>query len=288
MKKIKLFQLNRLVRKFYFTTEPACCQRLSNNSEPKFTDIQATVIYLYGMKLGLPTKQSVYNFAQEHLKKFCEHLPTYKQFCLRVNKLSSVFAELCNLELKSKRKTSKTHLIDSLPVVVAKGCHSSEAKTASELCDKGKCASKKMWYYGVKIHILAEERPHTVPVPRKILLTKASEHDLNAGKIIFKNAGDIEVYGDKAYIDDEWGYDLQLQYVDLNTPFKERSKNQIPLDDGERAWNAMVAGKRQLIESLFSQISRVTGIQNAGFVRSLDGLLAFIWAKLAIMAICCW
>jgi len=151
-----------------------------------------------------------------------------------------------------------------------------------------------MWYYGVKIHILAEERPHTVPIPRKILLTKASEHDLNAGKIIFENACDIEVYGDKAYIDDEWGYDLQLQYVDLNTPFKERSKNQIPrltvgqYDDGERAWNAMVASKRQLIGALFSQISRVTGIQNAGFVRSLEGLLAFIWAKLAIMAICSW
>ena len=145
-----------------------------------------------------------------------------------------------------------------------------------------------MWYYGVKIHILAEEREHTIPIPKKILITKASEHDLNAGKIIFKNAGDIEVYGDKAYIDDEWGYDLQLQFVDLNTPFKERSKNQIPLDDGEHAWNAMVASKRQLIESLFSQISRVTGIQNAGFIRSLEGLLAFIWAKLAIMAICCW
>jgi len=115
-----------------------------------------------------------------------------------------------------------------------------------------------------------------------------STSSLNAGKIIFKNAGDIEVYGDKAYIDDEWGYDLQLQYVELNTSFKERSKNQIPLDDGELAWNAMVASKRHLIESLFSQISRVTSIQNAGFIRSLDGLFAFIWAKLAIMAICCW
>ena len=288
MKSIKLFQLNRRVCKFYHTTELACCQRLSNNSEPKFTDIQATVIYLYGMNLGFQTKQSIYNFAEEHLLRFCKHLPTYKQFCLRINKLAPVFEQLCNLELKLKRKTSKTHLADSLPIVVAKGSRSSRAKTADEICDKGHCASKKMWYYGVKIHILAEERPHTVPIPRKILITKASEHDLNAGKMMFENAGDIEVFADKAYIDDEWGYDLQLQYVNLNTPFKERSKNQVPLDDGERAWNDMVASKRQLIESLFSQISRVTDLQNAGFVRSLDGLLAFIWAKLAILAISCW
>jgi len=92
-----------------------------------------------------------------------------------------------------------------------------------------------MWYYGVKIHILAEERSHSILVPRKILLTRASEHDLNAGKIMLENSEDIEIFADKAYIDDDWGYDLQLKFVALNIPFKERSKNQIPLDDGELA-----------------------------------------------------
>jgi hypothetical protein len=288
MKQIKFFALNRRVRKFYLTTEPACCQRLSNNSEPKFTDIQATVIYLYGIKLGFQTKQSVYNFAKRHLKKYCEHLPTYKQFCLRVNKLAPVFAELCNAELKEKPKISKSHLADSAPVIVAKGSRSSRAKTADELCDKGYCASQKMWYYGVKIHILAEERLHSIPVPRKILVTKASEHDLRAGKVMLENAEDIEVFADKAYIDNEWGYDLQLRYVQLNTPFKERSKNQFPLDDGKLAWNAMVSSRRQQIESLFSQISRITDIQNASFVRSEQGLLSFIWARLALLAISYW
>jgi len=288
MKKTKLFQLNRRVRRFYYTTEPACCQRLSNNSEPKFTDIQATTIYLYGINLGFTKKTDIYNFAEQHLRRYCEHLPTYKQFCVRVNKLAPVFAELCNAELNAKVKTSKTHLLDSAPIVVAKRSRSGIARTASELCDKGYCASQKMWYYGVKLHILAEERPHTVPVPRKILVTKASEHDLNAGKFMLENAEDIEVFGDKAYIDGEWGYDLQLQWVQLHTPFKERSKKQLPLDDGERAWNAMVSTHRQQIESLFSQISRLTDIQNASFVRSEQGLLSFIWAKLACLAFLYW
>jgi len=288
MKRIKFFALNRRVRKFYYTTEPACCQRSSNNSEPKFTDIQATTIYLYGINLGLAKKTDVYNFAKRHLKKYCGHLPTYKQFCVRVNKLAPVFEQLCNLDLAGKLKASKSHLLDSAPVVVAKGSRSGRARTASEIADKGYCASKKMWYYGVKIHVLAEERPHTVPVPRKILVTKASEHDINAGKLMLENAENIDVFGDKAYIDEQWGYDLQLQWVQLNTPFKERSKNQVPLDDGERAWNAMVSTHRQQIESLFSQISRLTDIQHASFVRSEQALLAFIWAKLAILAFLYW
>ena len=108
MKKIKLFQLNRRVRKLYFTTELACCQRLSNNSSPQFTDIQAATIYLYGINLGFTKKTDVYKFAEEHLKKYCEHLPTYKQFCVRVNKLAPFFAELCNLELTRKIKSRLT------------------------------------------------------------------------------------------------------------------------------------------------------------------------------------
>ena len=86
-----------------------------------------------------------------------------------------------------------------------------------------------MWYYGGKIHILAEERPNTLPIPRRILLTKASEHDLPAGKLILENAEDIEVFADKGYVDDDWGYDLQLRYVELNTSFKERGKTNSPL-----------------------------------------------------------
>jgi len=188
MKQIKLFVLNRRVRKFYFTTEPACCQRFSNNSEPKFTDIQATVIYLYCLNLGFQTKLSVYNFAKQHLLRYCEHLPTYKQFCSRINKLAPVFEMLANAELNAKPKSSKAHLLDSAPIVVAKGSRSGRARTASESCDKGYCASQRMWYYGVKIHILAEERLHTLPIPRRILVTKASEHDLGAGKMMLENA----------------------------------------------------------------------------------------------------
>ena len=175
-----------------------------------------------------------------------------------------------------------------MPIVVAKESRSNRATTASDLCDKGYCPSQKMWYYGVKIHILAEERPHSIPISRKILLTKASEHDLNAGKIILKNAEDIEVFADKGYIDDHWGYDLQLRYVELHTPFKERSKHQVPLDNGEYAWNAFVSSRRQQIESLFSQISRLTDMQDAHVVRSEHGLLSFIWAKFALLAMFYW
>jgi hypothetical protein len=63
---------------------------------------------------------------------------------------------------------------------------------------------------------------------------------LNTGKVILENAEDVEVFDEKAYIDELWGYDLQLDYFWLQTHFKERAKNQLPLDDGKCAWNAMI------------------------------------------------
>jgi hypothetical protein len=288
MKTIKLFQLDRLVRRFYYTTEPACCQRSSNNSEPKFTDIQAITLYQYGLNRGFKKKLDIYNFSKQHLLRYCKHLPTYKQFCVRVNKLAPAFELLTNFALQAKAKTTKTHLLDSAPIVVAKGSRDTRAKTASELCAKGYCASQKTWYYGVKLHVLAEERPNTLPVPRHIMLTKASEADVNAGRVMLDFAEDIEVFGDKGYVDHQRGYDLQLQWVRLHTPFKERSKNQLPLDDGERAWNAMISSRRQQIDTLFSQISALTDLQDAHIARSANGLMAFIWARLALLAIFYW
>ena len=125
------------------------------------------------MNLGFQTKLSVCNFAKQYLKKYCEHFSIYKQFCLRINKLAPFFSELCNAELKAKPKTSKTHLLDSAPVIAAKRSHSSKAETAFGLRYKGYCPSKRMWYYGVKIHVLAEERLHSTPdSARKFLLRK--------------------------------------------------------------------------------------------------------------------
>jgi hypothetical protein len=202
-----------------------------------------------------------------------------------VNRLAPAFELLTNFVVQSKSVTTKTHLLDSAPIVVAKGSRDTRAKTAGELCAKGYCASQKMWYYGVKLHVLAEERPNTLPIPRHIMLTKASEADINAGRVMLDCTEGIEVFGDKGYIDQDWGYDLQLQWVQLHTPFKERSKNQLPLDDGERAWNAMISRRRQQIESLFSQISALTDLQDAHIARSANGLLSFIWARLALLAI---
>jgi len=62
----------------------------------------------------------------------------------------------------------KVVLGDSFPVITCS--HKRAGKVARELTDKGYCATKKLHYYGVKIHTLGLSRPSTIPFPSTLTL----------------------------------------------------------------------------------------------------------------------
>ena len=70
--------------------------------------------------------------------------------------------------------------IDSFPIIMANAKRSTKAKVANEFANKGYCSSKGIYYYGVKVHILAFKRTNTLPLPDYIGVTPASDHDLSA------------------------------------------------------------------------------------------------------------
>jgi len=49
-------------------------------------------------------------------------------------------------------------LIDSFPVALAKQGHRFKAKVAPELADVGYCATKKLYFYGVRAHVVARHQ----------------------------------------------------------------------------------------------------------------------------------
>ena len=49
-------------------------------------------------------------------------------------------------------------LIDSLPIVLAGPKRSNQAKVAPEIANKGYCATKSPFYYGVKLHVIGSSR----------------------------------------------------------------------------------------------------------------------------------
>lgn len=151
---------------------------------------------------------------------------------------------------------------------------------ARSVADKSFCASKNLWYYGVKLHLAAARRLQQLPMPEHIFLTEASCHDLEALRQMNLKLGNCALFADKAYASRETKAEFDKDGTVLATPTK-KEKNQ-PLEQSDSLWSRFVSSMRQPIESLFNWMIERTGIQNASKVRSTNGLIVHCYGKLAV------
>lgn len=172
-------------------------------------------------------------------------------------------------------------LVDSFPVVMAHEKRSGRAKVAPELANKGYCASKKMYFYGVKVHLLALRRPGRLPLPDYIGLSPGADNDLTVLRGLLPQLRDCELYGDKIYADRALVERLwREQNVRLYTPVKKK-KGQKELLLTDSAFSTLVSRVRQPIESIFNWIEEKTGIELASKVRSYKGLMVHVFGRMA-------
>ena len=176
--------------------------------------------------------------------------------------------------------------MDSIPIVVAGSKRSGRAKIASDQCNVGYCASKDMYYYGVKLFILAQCNHKSKPTPSSMVTSKASEHDLVIAKELLESSSNIRVLCDMAFIDEEWhALMLAENNVEILTPIK-RKKGQKQLPFWDRLYSSAVSGVKQAIESFNNWLIEKTNIQRASKVRSSAGLSSFIFARVACALMC--
>lgn len=259
---------------------------MARYSDLKFSDEEAITLYLYGIIEGYRTIKAIHRYAQKHLKMWFPYLPGYSAFNYRMNQLHDVFAPLVHLlceELLSTQHTEHlTGLIDSMPIIMAQRGRRFHAKVAPEIAaQNGYCATKKLHYYGVKLHAVASREQGSLPIPVCLGLTDAGMHDRKAFELILPAipANMLECYADKAYqVEAEAIH--QEQHVTLLTPVK-KEKGQAFLDVADIWLSSAISQVRQPIESLFNWLNEKTGIQIANKVCSYQGLMVHVFGKLA-------
>lgn len=286
----KLIELYCLICHFYDTKSVLKQQRLSN-FKPRFTDQELMTCYFFAMLNNHHQKQEIYDYISRHWLDWFPDLPTYQAFNNRLNNLSAAFAVIADQLLQAKLLTagesfSADSLIDSFPVMMARGKKSKSCRTAGELASFGYCSSKDIYYYGVKLHNLAIRRTKQLPLPAALFLSSASTHDLIAFKQADPHIPTSNLFADKAYADQELKLYLQSKGVTLLTPPKKK-KYDLP-QFYEPLWSKFVSSFRQPIESFFKWLNDKTEYQNASRVRSKKGLLVHCYGKLAfaILLLC--
>ena len=245
--------------------------------------------YIFGIAEGKFEVKAIHQFIKDYWSDWFPDLPSYQKLSKRINFLAPAFIALFCLLLSQGAIDSShfDHLMDSMPIIVANEQRSGSAKTASGLCDKGYCSSKKMYYYGVKLHVLGQKQYKTLPGVRMVCVERASESDITVAKSWLRPVRDMDIYADKIYADKTWAEELALRNVRIFTPVKKK-KGQEFLDSADALFSTAVSRTRQAVESFFNWIQEKTHIQSASKVRSINGLIAFIFARLAMLAFFYW
>ncbi|MFZ4398843.1 MAG: transposase [Bacteroidales bacterium] len=265
-----------------------CCQRYSNNNEPEFTDQEAMTIYLYIVHQEQRFKcKQIHRFANDYLRSWFPKLPSYAAFNYRINRLSEAFTNLISpllAEFMPKDCSSEISLLDSLPIITCSGKR--VGKVATELTDKGNCSKKGMYYYGVKLHALAYRRVGHLPFPEQLLVTPASESDLNVFKQAWSNIENRTFFGDKIYHNEDFFSQIASnQNAVMLTPvkaIKNQSEREKQFDKAANdLFSTAVSRIRQPIESLFNWFIEKTDFQRASKVRSTKGLIVHVFGKIA-------
>jgi len=281
-KEIQLIKIYCAVCQIYDSITARESQRLSNNFRPKFTDEEAITIYLWGIANEKFEVKAAYNFIVEYWSEWFPDLPTYRNLDRRICNLCDIFVQIASYLITDSEIDFSVidYLTDSMPVIVAGDKRSGIAKTAGEICNKGYCGSKDKYYYGVKLHAFVQKQYQSLPNPYAFWLTPASEADLPAAEQNLDFISDINLFADKAYISKAWAAVLARRNVTLVTPAKLQ-KGKSDFNPGEKLINSVISSIRQPIESFFGWLQQKTHIQSASKIRSANGLISFIFARLA-------
>jgi hypothetical protein len=294
MKSLELIQLYYYLCECYDTELRWYCQRFSPNRAPdnlKITDAELLAIYFYcRLYEHKHTKSQIHDFARRYMLSWFPHLPNYSNFNARINAMDSAVTALVPMVLQKIESlgvqgiSEQITLFDSFPVMLCSGKR--QGKVATELSDKGYCATKDLYYYGVKLHVAARRVQGSLPLLEMVGLAPASQNDLAVFKPIADQLAAKAVFADKAYADQPLNARLiEQQDTFVYTPVKlvkGHSQWQRQFDKAANdLWSSAVSRLRQPIEALFNWINEKTGLQNASKVRATKGLIVQTFGALA-------
>jgi hypothetical protein len=259
---------------------------MSNNYSPAFTDQEAITIYLFAILQRRFTIKEGYDYIVNHWLDWFPCLPSYQAYNKRLNDLFwqfEVIAQALMEDISYRDCYVDISLADSLPIganslhILSKKPY--QAKVALQVADKGYCATKNLYYHGLKLHFLGVDCYQSLPQAQFISFSEASAHDLTVLKPILSQLQACRVIGDKIYASQELNEQLKRQQVEIITPVKLK-KGQKYLEAADKLFSRYVSSVRQPVEAFFHWLNEKTAIQTASKVRSEKGLWVHCFGRI--------
>jgi len=221
-----------------------------DDPQSKMTDAEILTTALFSARFFHGNLQATRGYLKSH--GFIPHMLSLGRFLRRLYRIQHLLVLLVRSlgKVFSQLNLSSTYLIDSFPVAACDNIRIQRNKVLGEEKYRGYCASKRRYFYGVKIVVLCTAQGE----PVEVFLMPGSIHDVSALRVLdFDLPEGSVVYCDSAFTEYETEDLLgEALGIRLKPMRKKNSKRK------EEPWMGYLqAVGRKRIETLGSSIERL-------------------------------
>ena len=252
------YHYHHLMAELYQKYCPLSWRERRNIKQSKISDV--TCLTLLGLQayLGIASQRKFVSFLQTFLPH--KFKIERSRFNRRARQLLPAVNAIRNGLTRDYFTGDSVVIIDSFPLPLCQPIRRYRAKIFKDYANQGYNATKKMWFYGFKAHLVISASGYVL----NYAITAASVHDVTAAPELIANCPCPNVLADVGYVGqklqdefDRMGYHLWTPYRSNMRGAKEHNKRNLKQ-------------LRRTIETRFSVLVSSFGIENIR-MRSLSG-----------------
>ena len=261
---VSFARLNVICRSLYKLCAPDELKYRKNIDQVKFSDSSILAMLIWQTEIGI-----------ESQRRFCKFSVglSHSRFNRRARMLLPLMRCIRQDWNQEVKTAGEFLIIDSFPVPVCQPVRNYRVKIFRGVADIGYKATKKIYYYGFKVHALVSDDGYLLDYA----VTKASAHDAKETVELMINAHPANHYllGDEGYLGKNLATNLKRMGYVLWTPYRKN------MQGARRHNDHQLMAIRRTIESDFSLLSYYNDENNrarslAGFQQRLEiAILAY-------------
>ncbi|MFT6072468.1 MAG: hypothetical protein ACJARD_001172 [Alphaproteobacteria bacterium] len=240
----------------------------SRGFPPKLTDAELITMEIIGHLMHQNCTEWIYRYFKTHWQDWFPKLGSRANFMKQSCNLSFIKQRLIKDIFPPK---SNLHIIDGMPLPICKYARSSRCQSLEGHASYGYCAAKDEYYYGLKAHMMIDDKN----LITFVTLTSASTDERD---VLYNLCGAISghVLGDKDYISQEKEAVLRENDIKIHTLKRQNMK-----DDRPKSSKKFISKTRKMIETTFSILTETFDIAHTK-ARSIYSYSSKIAAKILV------
>lgn len=250
-------QLSKICHQFYHAYCPNSLKYRRNVNLSKVSDESLLVLLLLQAELGINSQRHFYRICQLFP---CGRLLERSRFNRRSRQLIWLL-QLIRQAMNHQISPETIVIIDSFPLPLCQSVRNHRATIFDELADIGYNASKHIWFYGFKVHMLVTLSGHIL----NYIVTPASVHDIKVAEDLLEGCRQSLILADLGYLSKDLKDRLEQRGYHLWTPWRQNMDGAVEHND----WRLLAS--RRTIETRFSELCTLFDIEHT-LARGVSGL----------------